>query len=189
MAKRLVDAKAIGVARELERLSALPTDNPDWPKKILSGIGRLYLLIQGFKNFGTLTPATQADLQRAVGWLPKGLNGGTNNSLHDFWHILGRQVTQSGKRQIQHTWLWGQKSNKPAQIVHVAHGQRNMDYSLVTGTIEEAKLSYYQSAVPLQAQIIRRFGLSQPGKPVIGYASILAARRLPIASPWQSIPG
>lgn len=193
MANRLVDVQAMGMAKELERLSALPTETPDWPEKLLSGIGRLYLLIQGFKNFETLTPATQADLQTAVGWLPKGLNQGTNNIFNDYWHIMGRQVTQTGKRQIQHIWLWGQKSNKPAQIMHVAHGRRNLDYSLVTGTIWKAQLSYYQGAVPLQAHFVRRFGFSQPEKPVIGYASILEAatafsQSLAVNPWWQRFP-
>ncbi len=174
MANRLVDAQAGGAAHELKQMSAIPKQDGDWPEALLSRIGRLHLLTEGFNHFDDLPLETQADLRTAVGWLPNHLPP-SQTGLRDQWHILGQQMEQSGKRHIQRIWLWGQHSDKPAQIVQVIHGLRNMDNSLVNGTVLEARLRYYPSAAPLRAQIIERFQTTQPQKPVTGYATILAA--------------
>ncbi len=174
MADRMVDAKAAGVAVELRQLAAIPADSANWAETILRRIGRLYLLVQGFQQFDQLSPEVQADLLTAV-------TRQTNTALspepeiHDLWHILGQETEQSGKRLVQTIWLWGQQSNRAAQISFTAHGQRHQDFTLMTGTAVAARLKFYISATPLHAQILERTAYSTPQNPVTGYTSIQAA--------------
>lgn len=188
MADRLVDAQASGVAAELRSLAAIPSDDVQWAEIVLRRIGRLYLLIQGFQHFDTLPADMQADLQTAVGWLPRGAASESESSLYDRWHILGQEMKQSGGRQVQHIWLWGEQNNRAAQISHTTHGQRYKDFSLLTGTVIEARLQFYASAAPVHAQIIERYNYYRPDKPVAGYASIEAAtaafNQALAANPW-----
>ncbi|MCP4423494.1 MAG: hypothetical protein GY803_03280, partial [Chloroflexi bacterium] len=126
MADRLVDAQAGGAAAEVRQMIAIPKQEGEWPEVLLRQIGRLYLLIEGFNHFDTLPLETQADLQTAVGWLPKYFpeeltaRGAKRNpkksassafirvpssGLRDQWHILGQEIEATGKRHIQRIWL------------------------------------------------------------------------------------
>ena len=174
----------------------MPAQDPNWPEALLRRLGRLFLLIQGFKQLDQLDPAVQADLQTAVGWLSREMTSDPDMERHDQWHVVGQQVEQSGRRQIQQIWLWGEQSNKPAQIIQVTHGRRHVDHSLVVGAVLEARLRYFASAAPLRAQILERYRMTQPRRPVAGFASNQAAmtaysqtlalnpwlRRFPVAS-------
>jgi hypothetical protein len=173
MADRMVDAKVNELAVELRLMAALPTDDAVWAETILRRIGRFTLLIEGFCHFDSLPPKVRADLQTAVGWLPKEFIAGSD--IHDHWHIVGQQTELLGQRQVRHTWLWGTQCSRAAQIIQISSGQRQLDHSLVTGTVVEAKLRFYLSAAPLPAQFTERFGQHQPDNPVIGYPSIQAA--------------
>ena len=188
MADRMVDAKAPGIAVELRQLAAVPTDDADWAETILRRIGRLYLLIQGFQQFDMLAPEVQADLYTAVSRQTRNTALMDAPGIRDKWHILGQETDQSGRRYIQHIWLWGEQSNRAAQISRIAHSQRHKTFNLVTGTVLDAKLQFYLGTSPLRAQIIEQYGASLPKNDVIGHASIQAAlgdfSQAVAANPW-----
>jgi hypothetical protein len=188
MADRMIDAQANRISAEIRKLASLPTDDPQWAETILRRIGRLNLLIQGFRQFETLPLTTQIDLQMAVGWLPRGEALNPRPGMADQWHILGQENEQTGQRHTQRTWLWGEQSNRAAQISTVVHGQRYKDFSLVAGIVLDAELRFNTGAVPIQAQITARNGSHQPNKPAAGYSSLadaLAAFNQGVAAnPW-----
>lgn len=188
MANRLVDAQAPGVAAELRQLAAISTNDADWAETILRRCGRLYLLIQGFQQFETLSPEIQADLQTAVGWQTRGAALVDGPGIRDHWHILGQETVQTGRRHVQSIWLWGEHSNRAAQISHIAHGQRYKNFSLVTGTVLDARLKFHVGTTPIRAQIIEHFDVVQPEKPPAGYVSLCATavafNQALAANPW-----
>lgn len=68
VAARMVDAQAPGIARQLREMASIPHSGASWQERLLSQLGRLHLLIQGFKHLNTLPAATQADIRSLIGW-------------------------------------------------------------------------------------------------------------------------
>lgn len=188
MADRLVDAQAGEIGRRVRAWAEIPGQSPDWPERLLSEIGRLYLLIQGFERLNTLPETVQADLRVAVGWLPGPNDTSFISVQRDHWHILGKQLSQQGRQKIQQTWLWGEQSRRPALVVELGHGPQPLDLSLVVGTVLDAELGFYASATPLRAEIGLRQGFTQAKFCPQGVASIrLAAAAYAdalAANPW-----
>ena len=188
MADRLIDAQAGEVAREIRLMATIPGDGPDWPEQLLRKIGRLHLLIQGFKNFEALAPTTQVDLRAATGWFPKAEEVAFKTNVVDRWQVLGKQLVQEKKQQVLRTWLWGVEGNKPALITHLSYGRNSLDTSLVVGTMIEAELGYYPGAVPLRAHLVACNDVSQSQTYIKGYPSIKAAThayaQAITANPW-----
>jgi hypothetical protein len=54
-AARLVDAQAPGVARLLREMASIPHSGIGWEERLLTQLGRVYLLISGFKTLGKFT--------------------------------------------------------------------------------------------------------------------------------------
>ncbi|MCA9917571.1 MAG: hypothetical protein KC445_06430 [Anaerolineales bacterium] len=155
MADRLIDAQAIPLAQTIRRLAQLPKTQPDWPEQLLQEIGRLYLIIQGFRQFEQLPVTTQADLQTAVGWLPTATE---NPPIHDTWLVLGRQQEPAGKHTRHTTWLWGQKSQNIAQLIEQTRSAVPEGRWLPTNTVWQGTLQRTPSGSP---QIATRHGQLQ----------------------------
>ena len=156
MADRLVDAQAPTLALELRRLATVPTAQPNWPEAYLQRLGQLHLIIQGFRHFDQLPATTQADLQTAVGWLPPPHND--TPPITDRWLVLGRQQEYLGSQTRHFTWLWGQDSQRPAQLIELAAAARPEGRCLPTGTVWHGALHFLPGSWPLLATRQGDFG-------------------------------
>lgn len=150
MADRLVDARAPILAQELRRLATVPTAQANWPDEYLQRLGRLYLIVQGFHHFNQLPTTTQADLHTAVGWLPQNENDPT--TITDHWLVLGREQEFHGSQTRHSTWLWGEASQRPAQLIQLGSAARPEGRSLPTGTVWQGTLRFLPGSWPLLAQ-------------------------------------
>jgi hypothetical protein len=152
MADRLVDAQASKVAQDIRDLSLIPGKTPNWPEQLLRGIGRLYLLIEGYERFDELPPDAQADLRAAVGWFPS-IPQSACHLTNDRWHILARDIRQQKKQKTQRIWLWGEETNQPALLEKAIYGKEPINTDLLPGMVLDADLVYYPSRTPLRTQI------------------------------------
>jgi len=186
MADRLIDAQAIPLAQTIHRLAQLPKAQPDWPEQMLQEIGRLYLIIQGFHQFDQLPTTTQADLQTAVGWLP---NSTENIPISDNWLVLGRQQEAAGSHTQHTTWLWGEKSQRIAQLIDLSRSAVPEGNWLPTNTVWQGALRFAPSGSP---QIATRHGqlqeIDSPAITPIGFDTIRDATqaygRSLAVNPW-----
>ena len=192
MANRLVDAQAGEVARAVKRLPIIFKSGPNWPEELLTAIGKLYLLIQGYEHFSTLDLQTQADLRGAVGWYPRRSTvDALGQSCRDRWFILGKRLEEQRKQKIQRIWLWGRESNRPALLVNVTYNKEPIDTSLLPGTFIDAELRFFPSKSPLRAQLVHQDTAQETtasGNPMDGNRSIRAAMaayaQALSANPW-----
>lgn len=205
MANRLVDAQAGALGRELKAIGAFVTlaaagKTPkqlghangaltDWPQKLLSKLGRIHLLIQGFERFDTLSPQTQSDLREAVGWLGRPNPAAAHSEIvADHWLVMGKVVTDEGRHKMQRTWLWGQRTNRPAQIIHLLYKPQSIDVSLIVGSTVEAELVFAANSTPLRAELYKR-GQTEPAAQFVcgsdSIATAVAAYGTAVAAnPW-----
>lgn len=186
MAHQLVDAQAPALADTLRYLANVPTSQPNWPDNYLRQIGRLYLIIQGFKKFEQLPAPTQADLQTAVGWLPTT----QTKPVTDNWLVLGRQQETVGKQTRHTTWLWSETSQKIAQLIDLNHTARPAGICSPTSTVWHGSLQFLASNWPQIA--LRQNGLQMTntllephGYPTIRQA-IQAYNQAMAVNPWLS---
>ena len=187
-AARMVDAQAPGVARQLRQMASIPHSGVGWQERLLEQLGRLHLLLEGFKRLDTLPPATQADIRTLIGWTQSQeelLAAATNNTaaqlacddprglfIRNRWLILGQRVEEEDKLRVQRLWLWGQESERPALLLHFAHASQPLETSFVPGTITSAELVFFESAYPLRAILKTRHGASSELDRMPGYSAI-----------------
>jgi hypothetical protein len=191
MANRLIDAQAGQIARELKYLANVPGRRSDWPDHLLAAVGRLYLLIQGFKHFDTLSPEIQSDLRTAVGWLPRQHALPTEPVSAGRWLVMGRRLEKYGKHLLRRTWLWGLNSEKPLLIAEVLNKENAFEINFATGTILHASVQYYPGQWPLHGLMtdVRRVTGNQSAR--LGHDTIMSATRqfalARSANPWQRV--
>lgn len=188
MAARMVDAQAPGLARLVREMSAIPATGEGWQERLLERLGRLFLLLEGFKRLESLPPATQADVRTAIGWSYNQDELLAAAGVRDAWLVAGQHVTEEERLRTQRTWLWGRASGRPALVLHFAHAGQPLDTSLLPGACIEADLVFYPSATPLRALVKERYGVPTafdrlPASPsvaaaVASYATALAG------NPW-----
>jgi hypothetical protein len=192
-AARLVDAQAPGVARLVRELAGLPASGDGWPERLLERLGRLTLLIEGYRRIDSLPHETQADIRSLIGWTQSQEALLAEPGLRDRWVVLGRRVDLEDRLRVQRLWLWGLERRRPALVLSFAHGTQPFDIGLAPGSRLEADLVFFPGACPLRALIRERHPATEPMTAMPGFGSIadaLAAHAAALTrNPWlESFP-
>ncbi len=186
MADRLVDATLSEVAKDIRQLASISAKNPRWHEDYLSSLGRLHLLIQGFKHLDEMPREIAADLRTALGWLPDL----ESESVKDTWHVLGRRVEAEVNRKIQRTYLWAENQQRPALLTDVLQGKQsvNINTRFLPGVVLEATLRFCDGSTPLLAEVTSLQTILQPETHVDGESSLKTAMThfitVKTANPW-----
>jgi hypothetical protein len=175
MAARLVDAQAPGLARLVREMAGVANSGQDWQARLLERAGRLHLLVEGYKRIQELPEENQADIRAAIGWTINQEELLTRVGVRDHWLVVGSRVEQEERLRVQRVWLWGETTNRPAMILHFAHGHQPLDASLVTGTTFDGEVVFYPGAFALRALVKERFSDAELAKAWPGYETISVA--------------
>lgn len=158
-AKRLVDAQAPGVAATLRRLGEIPGASPDWPAKLLSGLGRVALLSHAYHRLDSLAPALQDDVRLAVGWSIKEEEVTARGELvEDEWLIVGQWTEDNDRGKAQRTWLIGATTHRPALVLQFSYMGQPFPEMIVPGIRFNAGLRFWPGVAPVRARIETRTG-------------------------------
>ncbi len=165
-AKRLVDAKASGIASQLDELSREVLQFPEQqrPRYIFQTLSSLYLLAQAYQQQSKLPTDLQQDVRRLVGWTltrDQLMNEADAVKVSDRWRVLTLReyIQNDGLRRIE-TWL-GRLNTQYSEynfavlidFYPVASGHTRAPY--LPGEILEGAIIFYPSATPLLWLIIR----------------------------------
>ncbi|HKQ75739.1 MAG TPA: SWIM zinc finger family protein [Blastocatellia bacterium] len=185
---RLVDAQAPGVARLVREMAGVSASGEGWERRLLERLGRLYLLIEGFKRGAELPEEIQTDIRALIGWTQNQDELLRLDGARDRWMALGQRVEEEDLLRVQRVWLWGEQSARAALILHFAHAQQPLDASLVTGSVIEAELVFFPGAYPMRAIVKQRYGAPARLHRISGYAKIADAHEAFVgamaANPW-----
>ncbi len=149
-AARLVDAQAPGVARMLREMGSISHSGLGWQERLLSQLGRVYLLIEAFKRLETLPISVQADIRTQIGFSQNQQELLRQQGVKDSWLILGQSLTQEERLKIQRNWLWGKQTQQKALILNFAHGSQPLDTSFLPGRCIDGELVFFETAYPLR---------------------------------------
>lgn len=169
---RLVDAQAPGIARLVRDMGSIAHSGIGWEERLLTQLGRVYLLISGFKRLESLPILVQADIRTQIGWTQNQEELLTSSGVRDRWLILGQRFTEEDKLLSQHNWLWGEQTQQSALILNFAYGNQPLDNSLIPGSSIDAELVFFESAYPLRSLIKTLHSDANPVENIPGYSSI-----------------
>jgi hypothetical protein len=163
IARRLVDAKAPGLASRVDalpnRIYSLPESAR--PMAAVEQLGQLHLIAEAYRCQEGLPVDLRADVRREVGWTQSreallGEEGAM--TVTGSWRVAGTlSEVQPDKLRRLETWLWREDaggSPRTAALVDfvpVAAGQTKGAYRM--GEQMQATLVFYPSARPLRALI------------------------------------
>ncbi|MEM6793743.1 MAG: SWIM zinc finger family protein [Acidobacteriota bacterium] len=187
-ARRLVDAKAPGLASRVHRMSAVAKRGAE-PEKLLALAGEAFLLRTAFARFDALPAPVQGDVRAALGWPVETQAVLAGESVRGPMRVLGVSVEERESLRERRFWLRSSKGSRDALLLDFAHGTRPFENLLVPGTVVDLDLAYYPSAAPLRAVIKERHGEEEAAASAPGGAADFAAGLEEIASylaanPW-----
>ena len=150
MAARQVDAQAPGLARRVRALGDVAA-GPQWQTRLLSGLARLQLLLDAYRNLERLPAPLAAEVRQLIGWSQDQEAVRGSEPVRDHWTVLARRQTEDEQLRVQRTWLHGQRSQRFALILEFAVGAQPLPATFVTGQCLDAELVYFEGALPLRA--------------------------------------
>jgi hypothetical protein len=171
IAKRMVDAKASGLATRLESLPARIFSLPEAvrPTAVIRELGQIHLLAEAYRRQNesddALPAGLKASVRQTIGWsFTREALLADPDVLHvkATWRVIAAlsEVQPDRLRRLE-TWLWREGGSETPRFallidfVPVATGAASSGFSV--GDRVEAELVFYPAAVPLRAQIAQSF--------------------------------
>ena len=143
-ARRMVDAKAPGVARMLRDLAAVAAGGrKDWDAAFARGIGRIELLCEAASRAGDLPPDLRRVVEQAVG-IPFGLGEVQSTpGTTDGWQCVAQEVEQEDNLRAMRSWLIGEECGRVALVLSFAHGSGPLDARLTPGRRFDGEITFH----------------------------------------------
>ena len=190
MAARMVDAQMPGVAARIRDAASWVDRGEDWPAVVLARLGELQLLAEAYARMERLSPAEQADVRAALGYLPDKetvLSG--DDRVTDMWKVIGVSEAEEDRLWRRRVWLYGRDSGRTALILDFSHGARLVEHVFLPGDDMRMTLAFYPGASPLRA-VVADMPVSESAPEALPCRTLdealadMAARVA--ANPWQS---
>ena len=155
-AKRMIDAQAPGLARMVREMRGDIVLGEHGFSNLLQKLGKLHLLLEGFKRLDSLPETAQADIRAQIGFTQNQDELLKQSGVKDQWLVLGQRLTEEDRIRVQATWLRGVTTERDALILHFAHASQPLDASWLIGSSVEAEFVFFPSAAPLRALVKAR---------------------------------
>ncbi|PRH88240.1 hypothetical protein C5L14_10230 [Labrys okinawensis] len=171
LARRLIDAKAHGLAARVEQLPAALFAMPDEERGdfLVQRLGELFLIAEAYRRQAGLPPALAADVRLAVGWtMTKEALFADPDALRQRgrWMVLATvNEVQPDKLRRLETWFGrvdggeGPRFALMVDFIPVSVGNTGTVYA--PGECLEAEMLFYPSPVPLRAIIAEQAGRTE----------------------------
>lgn len=199
IARRLIDAKATGLASRIEQMSTRLFSLPEADRAafLIEQLGGLHLVAEAYRRQDELDSPLRSDVRQIVGWNTERqsvLDNPDNLRSTGAWMVVARadEVQPDRLRRIE-TWLQGSdgEANQVAVLIDfvpvAVGGAAGVPYTV--GETFAATLAFYPSEVPLRALIESRDDEApaspSPAWPAVAMIDALAAvDQQRSAHPW-----
>jgi hypothetical protein len=172
--RRLIDAKAQGLAGLAERLPAEVFAAPEAARsdRLIERLALLHLIACAYRNQDRLDEMAKADIRQVVGWPVTRealLADAGALRVRDRWMVVNTVAeVQADKLRRLETWLarLGEGSPRFAVLIDfvpVSLGKAGVTYAI--GDAFEAELAFFRSAAPLRAIVATQTGPTTSGVP------------------------
>ncbi len=155
MGARLVDAQAPGLARRVRELPGRLAAGGD--DAAVLALGRLTLLVQGWRRQDALPEALRAELRAAVGFPVSAEDLALLPGVVDHWTVAAQVTEQEEALQVRSTWLCGAGSSgaggRVAQVLDFSAGGRPLPAAPVPGQAFRGEVVFHPGAAGLRGVI------------------------------------
>lgn len=161
IAKRIVDAKAGGLANRIDELPASLYALPDALRPVAATreLGQIHLLAEAWRRQDLLNADLRADLRREIGWSATRealLADEAAQPVTGVWRVFATlEETQQDRLRRIETWMWREDPGEGSRFavlidfVPIAGGAARSPW--VVGERLQGRLLFYPSPVPLRA--------------------------------------
>ena len=156
MQKRLIDAKAPGLANMIKALGNTNFYVDGWESLFVEQLARIYLVTKGFTNKAILPTGLQNDMDTCIGLTVSQEALKENDGITDCWFVLSKQVFEEDNITTERIWLYGKTSKQFALILQFSVRGQGVAITLTPGIYIEAELVYFPATMPLRAIIKRQ---------------------------------
>ena len=132
IAKRMVDAKAPGLAGWLRRLPGHLTHD-EWPRKIIEDLGLMRLLTDAYRTIDALPEETAAAVRRHIGFTVARAEVLATDPVSDTWQVLGYAETLEERYTTRRMWLSGTDTGLLVNVQSTAPSGASFDNRLTPG--------------------------------------------------------
>ncbi|MDF7811703.1 hypothetical protein [Hymenobacter sp. YC55] len=151
-AARLVDNQLPGLASIVRELPGLCHSGPDWPERLLSRLGELYLLLRAFQRLDHQTPDAREEILQQVGVNTKKEDLLTRQpAVADEWQVVGLHIEEEERLTVRRAWLWGRHTRRYALVLEYAFGGQRFATSLAPNVVYAGELVFYPGLLALRA--------------------------------------
>jgi hypothetical protein len=197
LARRLVDAKAGGLANRIAMLPAELFGLPEHKRGLAAteALARIYMIGQAYARQDRLPELLRAEVRQTVGWTTTRealLADPAAERVSGAWRVLAaREEVQPDRLRRIETWLeCRQPETRHAVLLdYVPIGAGASGNLYLPGEILEAELAFYPSPVTVRAQIVAHGGTTMATADWAGPAHSLSTaigawRTALAATPW-----
>lgn len=188
-AARMTDYQAPGIASRLRRIGIMVGASKEWHERVLDRLGGLALLTHSFRRLDHLPQGLQADVRQLIGWNYKEEEVlQHNDKVSDRWFVAGQILDEVEQVRLQRTWLYGERSQRPAVVLQFSVNRQPFAEMFAVGTCYQGELAFWPGAYPLRAKFIGKsdnspFAGTWPGHD--NFAAFFAAQSKSLAAlPW-----
>ncbi|SEV92302.1 SWIM zinc finger [Chitinophaga sp. YR573] len=150
MARRMVDAKAPGLATLVKNAGNLSFYKEGWQNEFTDLLARMYLLIAGYTN---KPAALTDDLRSNIGFTQSQEELREKPGIKDTWLVLSKQTETEDSLTVERNWLYGTATKQYALVLQFSVMAQSMVLNFAPGMLLDAELVFYPSAQPLRALI------------------------------------
>ncbi|MEZ4677758.1 MAG: SWIM zinc finger family protein [Caldilineaceae bacterium] len=153
MAARLIDAQALGLASQVEGLASTIVSGNGWEARLISALGRLFLLLEAYQRLESLPAQIQHDIRTLIGWHQSREEVLAGEAIPGQWAVMSHSLEQAENLYSQRVWLQHTTNGRYALILNFAHAgnRQTLDTFWQVGTVVDATIYYYGGTVPLRA--------------------------------------
>lgn len=143
LARRLVDAKAPGLATRVGKLPAAVV-GAGWPDRLLRELGLLWLLAEAHDRADVIPEPLAAAVRRHIGYSVASADVLAGPASTDNWTVLGRTESEEDRITTRTTWLRGSATARWAMLLDFkAPGSPPLPLRPPVGATAQASLAFY----------------------------------------------
>lgn len=147
MGARLVDAQAPGLARRVRELPGLLARGGG--DAAVLALGRLTLLVQGWRRQDRLPIALRAELRATVGFPVTAEDLAVLPGVADLWTVVAQTTEMEEALQVRSTWLAG-AGGRIAQVLDFSAGARPLPTAPVPGQAFRGEVVFHPGTAGLR---------------------------------------
>lgn len=155
MARRMVDAQAPGLAGRLRAMQGIDFDTESWKSDLTESMGKLYLLMQGYRNIDTLPDEWKDEIRTQIGYPQSKDNVLAGAPVADSWLVLHKQSRKVNDINTDIYWFYGKRSALFAKCLSFTVAGTFSTENWIPGSAYEGALCFYNGTGTCRRALFR----------------------------------